>query len=71
MAAKFWKKPNSKGFSIVELMVVTGVIGVLAAVAIPQFGSYRVKAQNAAAESDLRNVKSALELYYIEHKAYP
>jgi Tfp pilus assembly protein PilE len=71
MSLKSFKKLNSKGFSIVELAVVTGMIGVLAAVAIPQFDSYRQKAHNASAESDLHNVKTALECYYVEHKVYP
>ena len=65
------KRINSSGFTLIELMIVIGVIGILAAIAIPQFTYYRQKSYNSAALSDLRNVMSILEVYYTEHKHYP
>lgn len=56
--------PVSKGFTLIELMIVVAVIGILAAIAIPQFSAYRIKAYNAAAVSDLRNGITAEEAYY-------
>ena len=56
---------------MVELMAVTGIIGVLAAVAIPQFSSYKTKAYNSAAISDLRNVQTTLEAYNKDQGEYP
>ncbi|HCX72971.1 MAG TPA: pilus assembly protein, partial [Candidatus Cloacimonas sp.] len=54
-----------------ELLVVVAIIGILAAIAIPQFAQYRENAFNSAAESDLRNVKTSLESYYAENLGYP
>ena len=65
------KRINGSGFTLIELMIVIAIIGILTAIAIPQFASYRVKSHNSAALSDLRNVKSILEVYYTDHKHYP
>jgi len=59
------------GFTLLELLVVIAIIGILAAIAIPQFASYRQKSYNSAALSDLRNVKIKLEAYYTENHFYP
>ena len=71
MLIKTRKRLNNRGFSMVELLTVTAVISALAAVAIPQFSSYRAKSYNSAAVSDLRNVKTVLEAYYVDHEEYP
>ena len=71
MLRKTRQRLNSKGFSMIELLTVTVVIGVLTAVAIPQFSSYKGKSCNSAALSDLRNAITVLEAYYQEHGRYP
>jgi prepilin-type N-terminal cleavage/methylation domain-containing protein len=61
---------SSAGFTLIELLIVVAIIGILAAVAIPQFGSYRVKAFNAAAVSDLRSFKTSMEAYFYDNTHY-
>ena len=69
MFSKFRK--NQKGFTLIELLIVVAIIGILAAIAIPQFSAYRQKAYNSAANSDLKNVKTGMEAYQAENQAYP
>lgn len=65
------KFKNRKGFTLIELLIVVAIIGILAAIAIPQFSSYRAKAYNSAAQSDLKNTKTALESFYADNQKYP
>jgi type IV pilus assembly protein PilA len=62
---------NEKGFTLIELMIVIAIIGILAAIAIPQFNSYRSRSYNAGALSDMKNIQTALEAYYVDHQHYP
>jgi len=69
MLKKFRK--NEKGFTLIELLIVVAIIGILAAIAIPQFASYRQKAYNSAAQSDLKNLKTGMEAYMADNQQYP
>jgi len=62
---------NRKGFTLIELLIVVAIIGILAAVAIPQFSAYRIKGFNSAGTSDLRNFKTQLESSYADNQVYP
>jgi len=51
-------------------MIVIAIIGILAAIAIPQFGAYRNRSHNSAAQADLRNAATAQEAYFADHERY-
>jgi len=60
-----------KAFSLVELMIVVAVLGILAAIVVPQFQSHATQAKEAAAKSNLRVLRSAIELYTAQHNGVP
>ncbi len=62
---------NCKGFTLIELLIVVAIIGILASLAIPQYGMYRAKAFDSAASSDLRNLRTFMEAYHYDHSQYP
>lgn len=57
-------------FTLIELLVVIAVIGILAAIAIPQFAAYRTRSFNEVAQSDLHNALTAQEVAYIDRGQY-
>jgi len=59
-------RKNSKGFTLIELMIVIAIIGILAAIAIPNFIAYRDKAFCGYAEGDAQNTLAALSSYFSE-----
>lgn len=68
MLKKF--RTSEKGFTLIELMIVVAIIGILAAIAIPNFMNYQCKAKQAEAKSNLGSVRTALEAYRAEHDTY-
>jgi len=61
---------TEKGFTLIELMIVVAIIGILAAIAIPQFSNYRTKAFNSAATSDLHTARLAEEAVFADYQKY-
>ena len=61
---------NDEGFTLVELMVVVLIIAILMAIAIPTFLGARQKAQDRAAQSNLRNALTAEKVYYVDNEKY-
>lgn len=63
-------KKDERGFTLIELMIVIAIIGILAAIAIPQFSAYRKRSYNSSAQSDVRNIATAQEAYYVDETTY-
>ncbi len=61
---------NDSGFTLIELLVVVAIIGILAAIAIPQFAAYRKRGHEAQVKSDLRNAAVAQEAYFAANSVY-
>ena len=58
------------GFTLIELLVVIAIIGILAAIAIPQFAAYRNRGFQGQVWSDLRNAGTSQEAYFVDNKEY-
>jgi len=61
---------DSKGFTLIELMIVVAIIGILAAIAIPNFLNYQMKAKTAEAKNNLGAIKTSQESYRAEKDVY-
>lgn len=59
-----------KGFTLIELMIVVAIIGILAAIAIPNFLNYQCKAKQSEARSNLAALAVAQEAYFAENSTY-
>ncbi len=63
-------RSESRGFTIIELLIVVVIIGILAAIAIPKFANTKERAYLASMKADLRNLVTAEEAYLAEYYTY-
>ena len=60
-------RKNQSGFTLVELLIVVIILGILAAVVIPQFNTAAAESKEAALASNLATIRQAIELYKVQH----
>ena len=66
------RRRNQSGFTLVELLIVVIILGILAAVVIPQFNTAAAESKESALASNLATIRQAIELYKVQHNdAFP
>lgn len=64
------KMMQSKGFTLIELMIVVAIIGILAAIAIPNYMNYQCKAKQSEAKTNLGAIRTSQEAFRAENDAF-
>ena len=67
MLSEFRRVQGEKGFTLIELLIVIAIIGILAAIAVPQFGAYKNRAYQSDAKGDLYNIYLACKVYWADN----
>jgi len=62
---------HKKGFTLIELLVVVAIMGMLAALAVVALNNARARARDARRISDVKQIQTALELYFLDNNNYP
>lgn len=68
---KFGVTPKGGGFTLIELLVVVAIIGILASVVLASLNTARAKARDAKRIAEIKQIQTALELYYFDNGSYP
>lgn len=62
---------NQKGFTLIELLIVVAIIGILAAIAVPNFLNAQIRAKLARCQADMKSIETALQQYQLDNNKYP
>lgn len=62
---------KNQGFTLIELLIVISIIGILSALLLANFQDARARARDTERKNDLKQMKTALRLYYNDHQSYP
>ncbi len=71
MIANWMKNKYERAFTLIELLIVVAIIGILAAIAVPNFLQAQIRAKISRAASDQRTISVALDNYFLDHNSYP
>ena len=69
MLSRFRKVEGEKGFTLIELLIVIAIIGILSAIAIPQFSAYKERAYNSDTQATLHNLFLSCKAYWADNGA--
>lgn len=64
-------RPGTTAFTLIELLIVVAIIGILAAIAVPNFLNAQIRAKVARTYADIKAQGTALEMYLLDNNAYP
>ena len=64
-------REKSRAFTLIELLIVVAIIGILAAIAVPNFLNAQIRARVARCYSDMRTISTAFEMYQLDNNGYP
>ncbi|MEW6234990.1 MAG: prepilin-type N-terminal cleavage/methylation domain-containing protein [Candidatus Omnitrophota bacterium] len=67
----FNRNRKANGFTLIELLIVVAIIGVLAAIAVPNFLNAQTRAKIANCQADMKALATSLEMYRLDHNRYP